>query len=291
MRLSVVVTCTQPWPEVRGCLDRIAPQARCDDIEVIVADGSAGGLDAATTDHVRWLRLPGRGPHELRLSSLEEARGDVVAITEDHCDVALDWCAQVLEAHARHADAVAIAGPVTNGAAERFADRASFFLVHARNLPGHDGRPVDWFPPAGSNVSYKRPQIMGALLRPGDLELVVTPQLWAEGSLVLDENVVVAHSQSLALGAHVVNHFHSGRAHAGLVAERCLPARRRALARDALAFPRRLVGATLDAGRALPEHSREIRRALPAMTLLAGAATAGYLAGIAGPGSSLRRLQ
>jgi len=109
MRLSVVVTCTQPWPEVRGCLDRIAPQARCDDIEVIVADGSAGGLDAVTTDHVRWLRLPGRGPHELRLAGLEEARGDVVAITEDHCDVAPDWCAQVLEALARHADAVAIA--------------------------------------------------------------------------------------------------------------------------------------------------------------------------------------
>ena len=89
----------------------------------------------------------------------------------------------------------------------------------------------------------------------------------------------------------MVNHFHSGRAHAGLVTERGIPARRRALVRDALAFPRRLVGATLDVGRALPEHSREIRSALPTMALLAGAATAGYLAGIAGPGSSLRRLR
>jgi len=291
MRLSVVVTCTQPWPEVRGCLDRIAPQAPCDDVEIIVVDGSAGGLDAAAADHVTWLRLPGRGPHELRLAGVAEAHGDVVAITEDHCDVAPDWCAQVLAAHVRHPDAVAIAGPVTNGAAEHFADRASFFLVHARNLPEHDGRPVDWFPPAGSNVSYKLPRIKCALQRPGDLELVVTPQLWADGSLVLDEGVVVAHSQSLGLRAHAVNHFHSGRAHAGLVAERGIPARRRALVRDALAFPRRLISATLDVGRALPEHSREIRSALPAMALLAGAATAGYLAGIAGPGSSLRRLR
>ena len=291
MRLSVVVTCTQPWPEVRGCLDRIAPQARPGEIEIIVADGSAGGLDASAAGDVTWLRLPGRGAHELRLAGVAEARGDVVAITEDHCDVAPDWCAQVLAAHVRHSDAVAIAGPVTNGAAERFADRASFFLVHARNLPGHDDRPVNWFPPAGSNVSYKRPQIVCALQRPGDLELVVTPRLWAEGSLVLDASVVVAHSQSLGLGAHVANHFHSGRAHAGLVAERGIPARRRALARDALSFPRRLVGAALEVGRALPEHSREIRRALPAMTLLASAATAGYLAGIAGPGSSLRRLR
>jgi hypothetical protein len=291
MRLSVVVTCTQPWPEVRGCLDRIAPQAHYDDVEIIVVDGSAAGLDAAAADHVTWLRLPGRGPHELRLAGVAEAGGDVIAITEDHCDVAPDWCAQVLAAHVGHPDAVAIAGPVTNGAAENFADRASFFLVHARNLPEHNGRPIDWFPPAGSNVSYERPRIMCALQRPGDLELVVTPQLWADGSLALDESVVVAHSQSLGLRAHVVNHFHSGRAHAGLVAERGIPARRRALARDALAFPRRLVGATLAVGRALPEHSREIRRALPAMTLLAGAATAGYLTGIAGPGSSLRRLR
>jgi hypothetical protein len=43
MRLSVIVTCTQPWPEVRGCVERLLPQARPDDIEIIVADGSQGG--------------------------------------------------------------------------------------------------------------------------------------------------------------------------------------------------------------------------------------------------------
>src|SRR5215208_6049822 len=48
---------------------------------------SAYGLDAAAAEQVRWLRFPDRGPHELRLAALAEARGDVVAITEDHCDV------------------------------------------------------------------------------------------------------------------------------------------------------------------------------------------------------------
>ena len=90
---------------------------------------------------------------------------------------------------------------------------------------------------------------------------------------------------------HVTNHFHSGRSHAGLVAERGSPAGRRALARDAFLLPRRLVGATLDIGRAVPRYHAEIRRLVPAMSVLALAATAGYLAGIAGPGSSLRRLR
>jgi hypothetical protein len=291
MRLSVVVTCTQSWPEARGCLERLAPQVRAGEVELIVADGSVCGLDAKIAEQARWLRYPGRGPHELRLLGFTEARGDVVAITEDHCDVAPDWCEQVLDAHARHPAAAAIAGPVTNGAAGRLMDRASFFLVHGRNVPENAGRPGDWFPPAGSNVSYKREQIMCSVQRPGDLELVVTPQLWAQGLLGFDENVVVAHSQSLGTAAHVRNHFHSGRSHAGLVAARGTPARRRALVRDAVTLPRRLVGATLAVGRAVPRYRSEIRRLIPAISVLATAATAGYLAGIAGPGSSLRRLR
>jgi hypothetical protein len=291
MRLSVIVTCTQPWPEVRGCFERLVPQVRAGDIELIVADGSAGGLDVEAAERVRWLRSPGRGPHELRLAALVQARGDVVAITEDHCDVAPDWCERVLDAHARHPDAVAIAGPVTNGAAGGLMDRASFFLVHGRNVPEHAGRPGDWFPPAGSNVSYKRERIMCDVQRPGDLELVITPRLWADGLLGFDEKVVVAHSQSLGIAEHVRNHFHSGRSHAGLVAARGTPACRRALARDAVALPRRLVGAALAVGRAVPGYRAQIRRLVPAMSILAVAATAGYLAGIAGPGSSLRRLR
>jgi Glycosyl transferase family 2 len=291
MRLSVIVTCTQPWPEVRGCLERLLPQARLDDIEIIVADGSQGGVDSNTAELVTWLRRPGRGPHELRLLGLTEARGDVVAITEDHCDVAPDWCERVITAHAKRPNIVAIAGPLTNGADEHVADRASFLLVHGRNVPERAERSPNWFPPAGSNVSYKRERVVQSAWRPGDLELVVTPQLWAEGSLVLDESIVIAHSQSMGIAEHVMNHFHSARSHAGLVAGRGAPAARRALARDAVAFPRRLLGATLEIGREIPAYKREIRRALPLMTVLAGAATAGYLAGITGPGSSPRRLR
>jgi hypothetical protein len=291
MRLSVIVTCTQRWPEVGGCLDRLVPQARADDIEILVVDGSDRGLDPAAAEQVRWLRFPHRGVHELRLLGLLEARGDVLAITEDHCHVAPDWCERVLSAHAERPDAVAIAGPVMNGASSRFMDRASFFLVHARNVPEHHGRPEDWFPPSGSNVSYKREQILPVAQRPGDLELVVTPQLWSQGLLELDENVIIAHSQSLSVAEHVVNHFHSGRAHAGLVAQRGAPAHRRALARDAMAFPRRLLGGTLDVGRAVPRYRSEMRRVLPAMIALTMAAAAGYLAGTAGPGSSVRRMR
>lgn len=291
MRLSVVVTCTQPWPEVRGCLDRLVPQARADDIEILVVDGSECGLDPRAGSSVTWLRSAGLGPHELRFLGLSQAHGAIVAITEDHCDVAPDWCDRMLDGHAARPDVVAIAGPVANGAADRFMDRASFFLVHAQNLPDHARRPHDWFPPAGSNTSYKREQTLPMVQRPGDLELVVTPQLWAQGLLVFDESVVVTHSQSLGAAEHVMNHFHAARSHAGLAAERGVPAGRRALARDAVTFPRHLLAATLGVGREVPQYRREIRRALPAMTVLAMAATAGYLAGIAGPGSSLHRVR
>jgi hypothetical protein len=291
MRLSVIVTCTQPWPEARACLERLLPQARAGDVEIVVVDGSARGLDPTTGASVTWLRAPGLGPHELRFLGLSEVRGDIVAITEDHCDVARDWCDRILDAHSARPEVAAIAGPVTNGAPNRLMDRASFFLVHGQNVPEHAGRPRGWFPPTGSNTSYKRAQIVSVVQQPGDLELVVTPQLWAEGRLAIDENVVVAHSQSMGALSHLVNHFHAARSHAGLVAERGMAAGRRALLGDAMGFSRSLLGSTLNVGRSVPRYRAEIRRALPAMSLLAMAGTAGYLAGIAGPGGSLRRLR
>jgi Glycosyl transferase family 2 len=291
MRLSAIVTCTQPWPEVRGCLELLLAQAGSGDIEIIVADGSDRGLDAEVAARVTWLRCPGRGPHELRWQGLTEARGDVVAITEDHCDVPPDWCLQMLCAHARHPDAAAIAGSVTNGATSRTVDRASFLLVHGSNVPGRARRSPDWFPPVGSNVSYKRERVLPLVREPGDLELVVTPQLWRQGALRLDESIVVAHSQSMSPAAHVANHFHAARSHAGLAARRGVPARRRALVRDAVGLPRNLLRPALGACREVPPYRSDVRRLVPAMTALAFAATAGYLAGVAGPGRSLRRLR
>ena len=151
---------------MRGCLERVVPQARAGDVEIIVVDGSGRGLDAAAAEQVTWLRCPGRGPHELRFRGLAEARGDVIAITEDHCDVPPDWCRQTVCAHARHPDALAIAGAVTNGATSRAIDRASFLLVHGSNAPGGSERSTNWFPPAGSNVSYKRERVLPLPISP-----------------------------------------------------------------------------------------------------------------------------
>jgi hypothetical protein len=55
-------------------------------------------------------------------------------------------------------------------------------------------------------------------------------------------------------------------------------------------LPRNLLGA-LDVGREVPRYRSETRRLLPAMTVLAAAASAGYLAGVTGPGGSLRRMR
>jgi hypothetical protein len=275
---------------VRGCLERLLPQARAGDVEIIVADGSDRGIDVTADGQVTWLRRPGDGPHELRHAALTESRGDVVAFTEDHCDVAPDWCRQIVCAHERHSDASAIAGVVTNGATKRAMDRASFLLVHGPNVTGRSRRPPNWFPPTGSNVSYKREKVLPLVRRPGDLELRVTPRLLAEGALRWEESVVLAHSQSMRATAHVRNHFHAARSHAGLVAEGQALARRWTLARDSVTLPRNLLSAALAVGREVPGYRSESRRLLPAMTVLAAAAGAGYLAGVTGPGGSLGRL-
>ena len=125
--LSVVIATSQPWPEMRGVLDSVYVQTRALGAELIVVDGHGQGL---CEDHgyagVRWLRRPGNTVFQLRAIGLAEARGEVVAVTEDHCRVAPDWCEQVLRAHRENPHAAVIGGVVDNGAVDSLWDRASF---------------------------------------------------------------------------------------------------------------------------------------------------------------------
>jgi hypothetical protein len=81
------------------CLDSLHAQAQKIGAEVLVADCSGSALP---DDHglrypeVTWLKLPGASVFQARATAMSQARGQVVAITEDHCRVHLDWCEQIV---------------------------------------------------------------------------------------------------------------------------------------------------------------------------------------------------
>ena len=217
--LTVVVPTCHGWPAVRPCLDRLRDQAPLAGAEVIVADGSAAPAPPADQrwPGLVWLQEPGAGVFALRALARRAARGAILAITEDHCLVAPDWCARILEAHARHPEAVAVKGAVRNGTAERLVDRASFLMIQAPSLPPFTGDPADAI--LGVSCASYRSRALDRLVPefawPVEIE---DARRWrvAGETIVADERIWVEHHQSEELAAMSRLHFHNARAICGL---------------------------------------------------------------------------
>ncbi len=214
--LSVVIATCQPWPAMRGVLASVYAQARALGAELIVVDGHGQGL---CEDHgyagVRWLRRPGGTVFQLRAIGLAEARGEVVAVTEDHCRVAPDWCEQVLRAHRENPQAAVIGGVVENGAVDSPWDRACFFISGGAFLPPipNGERPNI----AGqANISYKRWALPKTLPPHGIVESDYTRDLRDSGRILInDDGLVVFHVLPLGALGNCILHYHDGRTSAG----------------------------------------------------------------------------
>ena len=152
--ISVVLAATEPSPDLAHCLAVLVPQAVAVGGEVIVGEGyeeeAPGARAAAGSERVRWIRVPGASVFELRARGAESARGEIVALTEDHCVVGSDWCARILEAFERNPEALAATGPVLNGATDRLIDWANFLHTFGAFFPPVNGAQRDRCPPAAN---------------------------------------------------------------------------------------------------------------------------------------------
>jgi hypothetical protein len=295
--LSVVVATTQPWPELRAVLESLAPQAEALGAEIIVADGHGRGLpDEHGFGHIRVVRRPGASVYQLRALAFAESRADVVAVTEDHCVVAADWCEQVLRAHRAYPRAAAIGGIVYNGASDSLWDWANFLISNGPLLPPLPVGERDDI--AGqANLSYKRWALPSSVPPHGYEEPEHKRALRAAGhTLVTDDRMVTFHVQSLGRLGSCLVHYHNARASTGFASLHFTRAQRLAHAVRRLLLPVRVaVDSTRIVARTVvrkPAYRRVAVLAWPLVTLMLCFHVAGELVGYArGPGSSPGRVR
>jgi hypothetical protein len=292
--LSIVIATTQGWPDLRPCLEAVRDQAVAVGAEVVIADGSAGQpLESESLGPgFRWLRRPEAGVVELRRFAMEHAHGDIVAVTEDHCVVAPDWCARILDAHARHPGAAAIKGAVVNGSRDHLVDWAAFFVNQAPHLAPFVGRDTDVILPM-SCVSYKRwaLQPYPAHQEPWPVELRDYREWLRAGHvLVADEQIWIAHHQAVGFVRTSGLQFHNARA-VSAVRRRRMAWRDWARLAGALVLPfyRTVRTTSICLGKRVPR--RTLTAALPLVLWFYFCKGTGEIAGyLAGPGDSPRRI-
>jgi hypothetical protein len=288
----VIVATGDGWETVRGTYESIRPQAEEHQAEVVLVDSSGGPAPLARElgPTTRWIQMPGSDIAEMRMRAYREARGRIIAMTEDHVVVAPDWVASMLGAHADHPEAAAVGGAVRNGSQKNAVDWASFYAGHAPYIEPLPTGPTPYL--SGVNVSYKREPLRAVLDRSGDraIETLINDDIKANGgTLVADGRLVVTHFQSRGILATTRLHYYAGRHFEGTRRSSRRNGPLRAARAAALPLPRvtRRVIAALRRG----QPASRVVRIVPAALMLATAQAAGEIVGaLRGPGQSASKL-
>ena len=158
-------------------------------------------------------------PH-LWQQGMDEAEGDVVAITTTHFVPAADWIAQIRAAHQRHSSP-AIGGRVEPTRGGGAVDWATFFLRYGKFVGWRTEGPAPDL--AGDNASYKREDLVrhraeldGGFWEPEFHRLVIR-----EGAdLIFVPAIRVTQHTSFGIARFCWQRYHHGRQFGGARARR-----------------------------------------------------------------------
>ena len=203
--LSLIVPARNGLDEIGPVLDAAVPQALQTGSEIIVV----GRVNGLAPDPVRLVRTDDPDLFRLHQAGLQAARGEIVAIGEDHAVPRPDWFDAVIRAHAEHADTPGVAGCLINGTEGTVSARAMFLVFGAGYQPPLPE--IAPYPPPVSSLSVKRSALSGLDGAVGRFESEVVPRLHAAGQIVPDDRIVVDHYQDHGILPSVTQAFHSAR--------------------------------------------------------------------------------
>jgi len=286
-KISVVIAAWNGAGAVRACLASLARQAVDCDAEVIVA----ANFPAAPLEfEYLWVRVLALAEEAtvpmLRAAGVAAARGEIVALAEDHVRFDSAWCREILAAH--ELPHGVIGGSIDNAAGGSAVDWAMYLRDYAAFMPPNEPGTVAAL--SAANVSYKRAALgtVAALLADGFHETAVHEALAERGeALYLAPAALVIHDRRYPLGEALARCYHSARSYAARRVRGGPTWRRLAYAVGALVLPVLLPARTIAVTRRKRRHASELWRAFPALLAVQLAWSVGEVFGYAaGEGES-----
>ncbi len=115
MRCSVVIASKNRPALLARALDVLRPQVDAVGGEIIVVDdGSTPPYDARDLPGIRLFRLEGEGPARARNRGARDARGEIIAFTDDDVLVDPEWLASALSHLQQHPDHAGVVGDTSS---------------------------------------------------------------------------------------------------------------------------------------------------------------------------------
>lgn len=182
-QVSVVIASIVGAPFIDDCLASVFAQKNAPEFEVIVVD-CRGPENVSRLSkrfpEARFIQLQKRETvPQLRRIGVEQARGQIVAVIEEHCLAAENWLAALSAAFT--SDYVVVGGPVDFRQDSRLRDWITYFVEYNSYLPPWaDG---DTLNVGSANAAYRRETLLSNLpvLNDGYWEATLHPKLLAGG--------------------------------------------------------------------------------------------------------------
>ena len=294
--LSIVIAAVNGPAVLDQTLQAIERLPEKEQLEVLVVVTPESNVDGVLAKrHVACRAVPGGssadGIPRLRHRGVLAARGELIAILEDHVDVELHWAATIFQVMA-DPEVAAVGGKVEAGQ-EGWVNWGVFLADYARYIgPVAEGEHADL---PGNNIAYRREALLAHAdaLAEGKWESWVNERLAAEGRRLVSTNrMVVRHCKSFRLKEFLRLRWHFGRSYAGMRISSLGWVKRAVYGVGSTILPVLLtVRATrLIASRDVPKSRLAACWPLIALVMTVGAAgeCAGY---IFGPGRSLEHVR
>jgi GT2 family glycosyltransferase len=231
--LSIIIAAWTGNTALQKCLDSLVPQASAASAEVIVVSNfdveltSSFGADGAegSDGTMQFVRMPDNSTvPQLRSAGVENARGAIVAMSEDFARFEEGWCSAILDGHS--GDMMAVGGAIDNAPDSKLIDWAVYFVEYGRYMgtdslqsdSASEDSPRTVSALTGLNVSYSR-SVLERLGQPFQEEF----ECWKFHQTLVANNIPlrlangarIVHARSYSFSGAAVDFFHHGRSLAG----------------------------------------------------------------------------
>lgn len=219
---SVVVASNRDLDLLRACVASLSRQCAAAGAEIIVA--RAGELPAEdiawlTEQNMTLVTAPSSATiPELRGLGMTGAKGDLVAVTEDHCIAHPDWLTSLCQAAGVPGDpgsADVTGGGMDNARRSRAVDWAAYFSEYGffSSLRRESSREATAPLLTGANVAYARSvsATVAGWAAAGDWENLIHQRLAAAGCVLrFEPKAVILQNRTYHFGAFCLDRYEHG---------------------------------------------------------------------------------
>ena len=293
-RLSVVIASVNGHALLEPTLNALDAQPERPRMQVIVVEAVGGETRQALLDRSPRVEVIAvdekRTIPALRHLGVIRAKGDLIAILEDHGEVGPDWAAALIAAH--DGPWGAVGGVVENGR-EGLVNWAAFFCEYAPYMgPVLEGESADL---PGNNIAYKRPHLLrhAGELEQGRWESWINDKIRLDGVPIASTNkAVVRHIKPFRLGHFLIQRFHFARSYAGMRRVDQSLVKRAVYGFGSLALPALLLLRVTKTALAKRRNLGRFLASVPLIALFYTVGASGEMIGyLIGPGDSLSRVE